>query len=89
VIILNPCDSTYADTLSNARVVKTSGARLVGISDKYNHIYDYHISIPSIGEPLFPLLEVIPLQLLAYHLALYNNANPDYPRNLAKCVTVR
>jgi glucosamine--fructose-6-phosphate aminotransferase (isomerizing) len=38
---------------------------------------------------LLPLLEVIPLQILAYHLALYNNANPDYPRNLAKCVTVR
>jgi glutamine---fructose-6-phosphate transaminase (isomerizing) len=89
VIILNPDDSTYTDTLANVRLVKASGARLIGISDKYNPIYDNHISIPTIGEPLFPLLEVIPLQLLAYHLALYNNANPDYPRNLAKCVTVR
>lgn len=89
VIILNPGDSTYTDTLSNAHVVKSRGARLIGISNMYNSIYDYQILIPSIGEPLFPLLEVIPLQQLAYHLALSNNANPDYPRNLAKCVTVR
>jgi glutamine---fructose-6-phosphate transaminase (isomerizing) len=89
VIILNPEDSTYTDTLSNAHVVKSRGARLIGISNKYNPIYDYHILVPTVREPLFPLLEVIPLQQLAYHLALYNNANPDYPRNLAKCVTVR
>jgi glutamine---fructose-6-phosphate transaminase (isomerizing) len=89
VIILNPYDSTYTDTLSNANVVKSRGAKLIGISNKADPIYDYHITIPSIRESLFPLLEVIPLQLLAYHLALNNNVNPDYPRNLAKCVTVR
>lgn len=89
VIVLNPSDSTYTDTLSDAHVVKSRGARLVGISNMYDSIYDYNILMPSIREPLFPLLEVIPLQLLAYHLALCNNADPDYPRNLAKCVTVR
>ena len=89
VIILNPDDSTYTDTLSNAHVVKSRGAKLIGITNKPNPIYDYCIPIPPIRESLLPLLEVIPLQFLAYHLALYNNANPDYPRNLAKCVTVK
>jgi glutamine---fructose-6-phosphate transaminase (isomerizing) len=89
VIILNPDDSTYTDTLSNAHVVKSRGAKLIGITNKPNPIYDYCIPLPHIRESLLPLLEVIPLQILAYHLALYNNANPDYPRNLAKCVTVR
>ncbi|HEY7111197.1 MAG TPA: glutamine--fructose-6-phosphate transaminase (isomerizing) [Nitrososphaeraceae archaeon] len=89
VIILNPDDSTYTDTLSNAYVVKSRGAKLIGITNKPNPIYDYCIPIPPIRESLLPLLEVIPLQILAYHLALYNNANPDYPRNLAKCVTVK
>jgi glucosamine--fructose-6-phosphate aminotransferase (isomerizing) len=89
VIILNPNDSTYTDTLSNAHVVKSRGAKLIGITDRPNPLYDYCIPLPHIRESLLPLLEVIPLQILAYHLALYNNANPDYPRNLAKCVTVR
>jgi glutamine---fructose-6-phosphate transaminase (isomerizing) len=89
VIILNPDDSTYTDTLSNAHVVKSRGAKLIGRSNKANSIYDYYIPIPYIRESLLPLLEVIPLQILAYHLALYNNVNPDYPRNLAKSVTVR
>jgi glutamine---fructose-6-phosphate transaminase (isomerizing) len=89
VIILNPDDSTYIDTLSNAHVVKSRGARLIGITNKPHAIYDYCIPIPYVKESLLPMLEVIPLQILAYHLALHNNANPDYPRNLAKCVTVR
>jgi glucosamine--fructose-6-phosphate aminotransferase (isomerizing) len=89
VIILNPDDCTYIDTVSNANVVKARGARIIGITNYYNPLYDYNILIPMIRESLLPLLEVIPLQMLAYHLALFNNANPDYPRNLAKSVTVR
>ena len=89
VIILNPDDSTYVDTLSNAHVVKSRGARLIGITNKPHPIYDYCIPVPYVKDSLLPMLEVIPLQILAYHLALHNNANPDYPRNLAKCVTVR
>jgi glucosamine--fructose-6-phosphate aminotransferase (isomerizing) len=38
---------------------------------------------------MFPLVEMIPMQLLAYYLAIHRNANPDYPRNLAKSVTVK
>ncbi len=89
VIILHPCDSTYVDTLSNAHVIKSRGAKIIGVTDKEDQIYDYCIPLPSIRESLIPFLEVIPLQMLAYHLALYNNVDPDYPRNLAKSVTVR
>ena len=89
VIILNPYDSTYVDTLSNANVIKSRGAKLIGITNRQDPIYDYCISIPYVKESLLPLVEVIPLQMLAFHLALYNNADPDYPRNLAKSVTVK
>jgi glutamine---fructose-6-phosphate transaminase (isomerizing) len=89
VIILHPADSTYADTMANAHVIKSRGAKIIGVTDKEDQIYDYCIRLPAISEPLIPFLEIIPLQMLAYHLALYNNADPDYPRNLAKSVTVR
>jgi glutamine---fructose-6-phosphate transaminase (isomerizing) len=91
VIILNPNDSTYIDTVSNAHVIKSRGAKLIGISDKGkddDKLYDHFIKIPSVSEQLLPLIEIIPLQMLAYYLALSNNIDPDYPRNLAKSVTV-
>jgi len=89
VIVIHPNDSTYGDTLSNIHTIKSRGAKIVGISNKQNVIYDYQITIPTISESLYPLIEVIPLQLLAYYLSICNNANPDYPRNLAKSVTVK
>lgn len=89
VIVLHPNDSTYVDTCSNVHVIKSRGAKIIGISNKDDPIYDYSIIIPNIHESLLPFLEIIPLQFLAYHLSLYNNANPDYPRNLAKSVTVK
>lgn len=89
VIVIHPNDSTYIDTLSNIHTIKSRGAKIVGISNKKNKIYDYQITIPTISEFFYPLIEVIPLQLLAYYLSIGNNANPDYPRNLAKSVTVK
>jgi glucosamine--fructose-6-phosphate aminotransferase (isomerizing) len=89
VIVLNPSDSTYGDTLSNIHTIKSRGAKIVGISNKKDALYDYQITIPTIDESLYPLIEVIPLQLLAYYLSICNNGNPDYPRNLAKSVTVK
>lgn len=89
VIVLHPNDSTYSDTLSNIHTIKSRGAKIVGISNKKDSLYDYQITIPTISESLYPLIEVIPLQLLAYYLSICNNANPDYPRNLAKSVTVK
>jgi glucosamine--fructose-6-phosphate aminotransferase (isomerizing) len=89
VIILNPSDSTYNDTISNVHEIRARGAKVIGISDKYNELYNNWIKIPKINEALYPLIEVIPLQILAYHAALKRNADPDYPRNLAKSVTVK
>ena len=52
------------------------------------NIADYIIEIPSTMEPLTPLLSVIPLQLLSYHIAVMRGCHVDQPRNLAKSVTV-
>ena len=89
VIIINPNDSTYTDTLVSAHEIKARGAKIIGISDKPNEVYDYWIEIPTVGEALFPLIEIIPIQLLAYYSALEKDTDPDYPRNLAKSVTVK
>jgi len=89
VIMINPDDSTYRDTLAGAHEIKARGGKIIGISNKLNEIYDRWIQIPSINEMLFPIVECVPLQLLAYYTAVERNANPDYPRNLAKCVTVK
>ncbi len=89
VIIINPNDSTYLDTLSSTYEIKARKAKVIGISDKYDPIYDHWIKIPSTSEPFYPLLEIIPLQLLSYYAALEKQTDPDYPRNLAKSVTVK
>jgi glucosamine--fructose-6-phosphate aminotransferase (isomerizing) len=90
VFVLNPDDMTYNDTLSSAHEVKARGATIIGISNLPNEIYDAIIEIPKMdNDLLYPLVEIIPLQLFSYYLALHNNADPDFPRNLAKSVTVR
>lgn len=89
VILLNPRDKTYKDTLSNGREMKSRGAVIIGLSDSRSDLYDYWIKTPSSNEYETPVLEVIPLQLLAYYTALYRGAEIDKPRNLAKSVTVK
>jgi len=89
VIIINPSDSTYNDTLNSANEIKARGAKIIGISDRKNDVYDYWIEIPSVDEALYPLIEIVPIQLLAYYSALEKKTDPDYPRNLAKSVTVK
>jgi glucosamine--fructose-6-phosphate aminotransferase (isomerizing) len=90
VFVLNPDDKTYSDTLSSAHEVKARGAKIIGISNIPNDVYDAMIEIPKMdNELLYPLIEIIPLQLFSYYLALHHNADPDFPRNLAKSVTVR
>ena len=89
VIIINPNDSTYSDTMNSANEIKARGAKIIGISDKESDIYDYWIEIPPIDEILYPIIEIIPIQLLAYYTALEKKTDPDYPRNLAKSVTVK
>jgi len=89
VIIINPNDSTYSDTLTSAREIKARGARIIGVSDIESDVYDFWIEIPKINEILYPISEIIPIQLLAYYSALEKDTDPDYPRNLAKSVTVK
>ena len=89
VIVINPRDNTYDDVLSNAHEIKSRGATIIGISNQSEDVYDHFIKLPNFDCILYPLIEIIPLQLLAYHLALKKNADPDYPRNLAKSVTVK
>ena len=89
VIILNPQDSTYNDTLTSAREIKARGAKIIGISDVKSDVYDFWIEIPKVSEVLYPISEIIPIQLLTYYAALEKNTDPDYPRNLAKSVTVK
>jgi len=89
VLIINPDDSTYNDTLNSANEIKARGAKIIGISDKKSDVYDYWIEIPSIDEALYSMIEIIPIQLLAYYAAIEKDTDPDYPRNLAKSVTVK
>ena len=89
VIMLNPQDETYEDTLSNVYEIKARNAIIVGVSNVNNNKYDEWIKIPKAKDLVYPLLEVIPLQLLAYYTAVKRESNPDYPRNLAKSVTVK
>ena len=89
VIIINPNDSTYSDTMNSVNEIKARGAKIIGISNKKSDIYDYWIEIPQVDEILYPIIEIVPIQLLAYYTALEKKTNPDYPRNLAKSVTVK
>ena len=91
VILINPDDDTssYADNLSNASEIKSRGAKVIGISNRNNPIYDHWISLPDVPKIFYSLVETIPFQLMAYYLAIERGNDPDYPRNLAKCVTVK
>lgn len=91
-VFIAPKDSTYDKIISNIQEVKARKGRIIAIaSEKDNEIdqlVDYTIKIPDTSSMLMPLLTVIPLQLLAYHIAVKKGLNVDQPRNLAKSVTV-
>lgn len=88
VIVFNPEDETYQDTLSSAYEVKARGAYLIGISSKKNQVYDQLIEIKNDDET-FLISYIAVAQLLGYFLALTLGYDPDKPRNLAKSVTVK
>ncbi len=76
---------------SNIQEVKARGGRLIGIVRKgthKNHLFDDCIELPDLPDELMPFVTLIPLQLLAYHIAILRGKNVDMPRNLAKSVTV-
>jgi glucosamine--fructose-6-phosphate aminotransferase (isomerizing) len=89
VAVICPDDYTYRETLSNAMEAKSRGAYIIAFSDRENEIYDFWVKISKVDELLYPMVTVIPLQLLAYYMAVSRGKDPDKPRNLAKSVTVR
>jgi len=92
VVVVNPDDdaATYAETVSNSMEVKARGGVVIEVSNVQNPAFDYCMHIPASPNPiLYPLLCVIPLQLLAYYTTLERGLDPDRPRNLAKAVTVK
>lgn len=88
VIVFNPEDETYQDTLSSAFEVKARGGYLIGVSSKKNPVYDQLIEIKDHNET-FLVSYIAVAQLLGYYLALALGCDPDKPRNLAKSVTVK
>lgn len=89
VVAICPKDYTFYETINNVAEAKARGALVIGVSDEYNDIYAQWIQIPPVEEIFYPLISVVPLQLLAYHLAICRGHDPDKPRNLAKSVTVK
>ena len=87
VIVFSTSD-TRAMILSNAQEVKARGAFVIGIDSQKNSVFDEWFELPKESESN-PILEIMPLQLLAYHLATEKGLDPDKPRNLAKSVTVK
>jgi len=87
VIVLST-QRTKKEILSNAMEVKSRGAFIVGISAEGNELFDEFLQVPDCGNA-DPIAMIVPIQLLAYHLAVKKGLDPDKPRNLAKSVTVR
>ena len=92
VVVVAPSDGVYEKVVSNIQEVKARGGRILVICSQGNgnlrSIVDHQLDVPRTTALLSPLLTVIPLQLLAYHVAVLRGCDVDRPRNLAKSVTV-
>ena len=92
VIIIATNKSAHEKIVSNIQEVKARKGKVIAVVTEgdttISEIADYTIEIPETIEPLSPLISVVPLQLLSYHIALIRGCNVDQPRNLAKSVTV-
>ena len=92
VVVVAPHCGTYEKVVSNIQEIKARKGRVIAIvtegDEVVSKIADYVIEVPETEECLTPLLTVIPLQLLAYHIAVVKGCDVDQPRNLAKSVTV-
>lgn len=92
VIVIATNKSAYEKIVSNIQEVKARKGFVIAVVTEgdveISKIADHTIEIPDTEEPLTPLLSVIPLQLLSYHIAVMRGCNVDQPRNLAKSVTV-
>ena len=92
VIVIATKGASYEKVVSNIQEVKARKGIVIAIVTEGDRVVkdlaDHTIEIPETADPLVPLLSVIPLQLLSYHIAVMRGCNVDQPRNLAKSVTV-
>ena len=92
VVVIAPSAGMYEKVVSNIQEIKARKGRIISIVTEgdvvVSNLSDYSINIPNTVECLVPLLAVIPLQLMAYHIAVVKGCDVDQPRNLAKSVTV-
>jgi len=86
--IVFPSDATEKEIIGNAMELKARGAYIIGIGPKNNEVFDFFIKVRE-AEELNSICQIIPIQILAYQLALLRGCDPDMPRNLAKSVTVK
>ena len=92
VVVIATRDSSYEKVVSNIQEVKARKGRIIAVvtegDDVIRGMAEFVIEVPYTSEALVPLVSVIPLQLLSYHIAVMRGCNVDQPRNLAKSVTV-
>lgn len=92
VVMLAPTDSLYEKTVSNLEEAKARGAKIISLGTGHNQkleaLSDHYLALPEVPDSIYPIVEVLPLQLLAYHVAHSLGHDVDQPRNLAKSVTV-
>jgi glucosamine--fructose-6-phosphate aminotransferase (isomerizing) len=92
VVVIATKDSSYEKVVSNIQEVKARKGTIIAVVTEGDEVVksmaDYIIEIPACDDCLVPLLSVVPLQLLSYHIAVLRGCNVDQPRNLAKSVTV-
>ena len=92
VVVIATNSEHYEKVVSNIQEVKARKGQVIAIVSEGNrdldNIVDHVIEVPETIEPLSPLINTIPLQLLSYHIAVMRGCNVDQPRNLAKSVTV-
>jgi glucosamine--fructose-6-phosphate aminotransferase (isomerizing) len=93
VMILQRDGVLFEKSLSNLKECEARGARVIVVTDapedqKFGVSGEYVVRVPFVSPELSPLLLNIPLQMLAYHVAVMNGTDVDLPRNLAKSVTV-
>src|ERR1700687_4509909 len=92
VVVIIPYDNVYEKTLSNLREVESRNGRIIAVTDRstpeLEEVAWEIIEVPTTYRMQMPVLTTVPLQLLAYHIAVYRGTDVDQPRNLAKSVTV-
>ena len=87
-IVLVANDSVKDEILTNAMEVKSRGGYIIGVAPENSDVFDYWIKVPDVGNAS-PIVNIVPIQMLAYYLALFRGHDPDRPRNLAKSLTVK